>query len=176
MRQTISRAAPKLAVHQVQTYAIDSPLATHTKAASCADVDCLNYANGWATVVDERTEQGQRQAGYIRRACVRDSATLRPDVLGGRRRYTEVARAEQVPAIDLADALASGLTCFWFPPGQECFAEHRVPLDRPELYVVRAGDWRGNPTGWRRDHTRPEHWVEDFSEHQQALHDAHERG
>lgn len=53
-----------------------------------------------------------------------------------------------------------------FPPGTKCFAEitHKV-ASGPELYVVRGGDWRGNPTGYKRVHKRPDDWVEDFQEH-----------
>jgi hypothetical protein len=51
-----------------------------------------------------------------------------------------------------------------------------VPLERQPLLIVRDGDWRGNPTGRRRLHTKPEHWVEDFKEHQGKINDAIERG
>ncbi len=58
---------------------------------------------------------------------------------------------------------AGGLTEFVFDSRQRCFAEHRT---RPEIYVVRGGDWRGNPTRQRRTHVRAADWVEDFGEHQ----------
>lgn len=54
-----------------------------------------------------------------------------------------------------------GLTVFRFESGQRCFAEHQTI---PELYLVRDGDHRGNPTGQRRIHTRPGDWVEHMQE------------
>ena len=70
-----------------------------------------------------------------------------------------------------------GLTEFTFEAGQTCFVEHRVPLEREPLYVVRDGDWRGNPRGTApRIHTRPDDWVDDFAEHQQRLADRFEQG
>lgn len=70
----------------------------------------------------------------------------------------------------------SGMTLFAFDAGQKCFEKHHVPVGRPELFVVRGGDWRGNPRGERRRHTRPEFWVEDFALHQQAIADARNKG
>ncbi len=67
---------------------------------------------------------------------------------------------------------AEGLTAFRFEPGQRCFADHRT---RPARYLARAGDWRRN-LGLIRSHTRPEDWVEDFAEHQDALKQRLERG
>jgi hypothetical protein len=104
--------------------------------AACEQVDCAAWRLGWRTLVDEATELGRQQAVYIRH--------------GARRTYRE----RPGPA---------GLTEFVFDSGQRCFAEHRT---RPEIYVVRGGDWRGNPSGERRLHSRPADWVEDFTEHQ----------
>ncbi|WP_225840314.1 hypothetical protein [Streptomyces sp. NK08204] len=67
----------------------------------------------------------------------------------------------------------AGLTVFRFESGQRCFAEHYT---RPEIYLVRDGDWRGNPTGRRRQHTRPADWVEDMAENQGRLIELQERG
>lgn len=137
------RLEPKMAVQAYKTYAIRSPLATHTRPATCREVECGNHLRGWVTRVDVSTDLGQQQAKYIR------------DHAG--RAYT-------------IDRSGSGsVIAFTFAAGQECFAQHRVSLDRPEIFVVRDGDWRGNPTGNKRRHARPEHWVEDFSEHQHKL-------
>jgi hypothetical protein len=51
-----------------------------------------------------------------------------------------------------------------------------VRLDRPELYLVADGDWRGNPTGRQRTHQNAADWVEDFGEHQLRIADQVERG
>lgn len=151
MGQQPFRVTPALDVTQVQTFAIATPIATHTREASCAEVDCEHYLNGWRTTVDEGTDLGQQQAYYIR------------NVSG--RHYRE--DRNQAP----------GLTVFEFEAGQTCFTAepHRIQT-RPELFVVRDGDWRGNPTGRRRIHQRPEDWVDEFANHQLAVRELRERG
>ena len=59
---------------------------------------------------------------------------------------------------------------FRFEAGQSCWrwTEHRIGIDRPEIYLVRGGDWRAN-TGLIRRHARPEHWVEDMQENLDAV-------
>ncbi len=131
------------------TYQIVTPLSTHFRPATCDEVGCEAQANGWMTRVDERTELGQRQAHYIRSKAGR------------------AFREERDPA---------GLTAFTFPPGQRCFQRHRVRLDRPERFLRRDGDWRGNPTGRVVQHTSPAHWQEDFAEHQDRIADQIARG
>lgn len=113
---------------------------------ACKDAGCLAWAHGWETVVDESTALGVNQAGYIR--------TL------SRRTFTE-GRTE------------AGLTVFRFEPYQRCFAEHRT---RPDVFVKRDGDWRGNPTGRRRRHANARDWVEDFQENLGAIKTIQERG
>lgn len=157
----MNRFTPQLPAHNMQTYQVASPLTSHWRPATCAEVDCEQHRNGWVTAVDESTDLGQRQAHHIRTNC-------RPvDKLAARgtvRRYSETRTPE-------------GWTAFRFPAGQECFAEHKVPLERPELYIVRDGDWRGNPRGTQpRRHARPEDWVEDFSEHHDRLATLRNRG
>jgi hypothetical protein len=67
----------------------------------------------------------------------------------------------------------AGLTVFRFEAHQRCFEEHRT---RPEIYLVRDGDHRGNPTGRTRQHTRPADWVEDMTENQVRLVDLQQKG
>jgi len=145
------RIDPALPVQAYKTFQIQAPHSTHFRKATCAEADCPHHLQGWQSVIDERTELGQRQAHYIRKQSGR--------------RFRE-------------DQHSVGMTVFTFEPGQTCFAsdDHRVRLDKPELFVVRDGDWRGNPTGRRRQHARPEDWVDDFGEHQLAVKEQHERG
>jgi hypothetical protein len=67
---------------------------------------------------------------------------------------------------------------FVFAAGQVCFgaSDHRVRIERGEHYLVRDGDWRGNPTGNVRRHTSSSLWVEEFAEHQDFLKTIKERG
>lgn len=120
----------------------------HSRPATCIEVDCVTQASGWITVVDESTEKGQKQVHYIRR-------------LSGRI-FTEGPR--------------DVMTLFTFPPGEECFKSHIIHLDREGIYVVRGGDYRGNPRQEHRVHDSPDNWVEDFSEHQDRLATRIDRG
>lgn len=149
---------------QMKTYQIASPITTHHRRATCdeGEIDCENHRNGWVTAVDESTELGQRQAHYIRTNCRPVTAELA--VAAGVRRYSE----ERTPA---------GWTAFTFPPGQQCFAQHMVRLHRPDIFVVRDGDARGNPRGTNPYlHDEGEHWVEDFSEHHDRIKTIVDRG
>ena len=139
------RPEPKLPAAAMKTYAIVAPKTTHTRPATCREAGCANFERGWWTRVDESTELGQRQAYYIR---------------------MHSGRAFSV------SALPDGRTEFLFPPGQTCFVEHTVALERDPFFIVREGDHRGNPRGTPAiTHTRAELWVEDFAEHQQRLAD-----
>ncbi|RLV66354.1 hypothetical protein STAN_1875 [Streptomyces sp. CBMAI 2042] len=117
-----------------------------TVRAACQQVGCQAWLHGWESTIDEATDLGAQQAAYIRTQA--------------RRTFRE-QRTE------------GGLTVFRFESGQRCFAEHKT---RPEIYAVRDGDWRGNPTGRHRTHARPQDWVEDFGEHQLRLVDQKKEG
>ncbi len=147
---------PALPTQAYKTYSVHAPERTHRRPATCAEVDCQHYLCGWQTAVDESTELGQRQAHYIRHDRSRRHAESREP---------------------------TGLTVFAFAPGQPCFTNpptgpgHSIPLERPPLFVVRDGDWRGNPLGTpTRIHTRAEDWVDDFASHQDRLKTAIEKG
>ena len=146
----VNRIEPGMPVDAYKTYRILSPPSTHFRPATCAEVDCEAYLNGWRSIIDETTVLGEQQAHYIRKQSGRSFIEHR---------------------------FESGLTRFSFEAGQKCFARgHQVRLDRPEHYLVRGGDWRGNPTGETRTHVNAADWVEDFGEHQQRLLDQIERG
>ncbi|HZN70563.1 MAG TPA: hypothetical protein VFC00_02600 [Micromonosporaceae bacterium] len=136
------RITPKLPVQAMKTYQIHAPASTHFRAATCAEVECGAYTSGWRTTVDESTELGQGQAYYIRK----QSGRL----------FTE-HRNE------------ANLTVFTFEAGQRCFQAdaHRTRVERPEIYVVRNGDWRGY--GEARRYSRAEDWVDDFANNQDQL-------
>lgn len=141
------RMTPALGAESYKTYRIQAPRSTHRRKATCAEVRCENYERGWATRIDERTELGQRQAGYIR------------TVAG--RHFTEGRDAE-------------GWTVFTFPAEQQCFGEHYVSLDRSPQFLVVGGDWRGNPRGESVIHRSFDDWANDFGDHQERLKRAHE--
>lgn len=145
----INRIAPALPVQGMQTYQVIAPKETHWRDATCSEFECQHYLNGWRTVVDESTALGQGQAYYIRHDRTRSH---------------------------VEEKLASGLTQFIFRPGQKCFSKHRLRLPVPEIYVVRDGDWRGNPTGRRIVHSSARAFIDDFGEHQLIVAERAKRG
>jgi hypothetical protein len=113
---------------------------------TCQEVGCEYWREGWDSPVDERTEQGRMWAHVIRHES--------------RRTFKELRRED-------------GVTVFRFDPYQRCFRDHDT---LPDLFVVRDGDWRGNPTKRGRVHANGLEWAEDFQEHEGALADLRQRG
>jgi hypothetical protein len=143
------RVKPKAPAQYFKTYAIHSPIATHYRTASCKEVECQHNLKGWVTKLDGSTALGASTANWIR--------------MHSGRRYTYEQQGVMVT--------------FTFPPGQKCFIEHKVSLQRPELFVVQGGDWRGNPMSLTEyKHRNAEDWVEDFAIHQDKVATAHQRG
>src|SRR6266540_2045312 len=137
----VFRLEPQLPAGAMKTYQVIAPKATHFRNATCAEIYCSNYLNGWKTEIDESSELGQKQAYYIRNSSGRH--------------YKEDR------------SVAAGLTIFVFEAGQQCFSQHQVRLDKPEIYLVKGGDWRGNPAGIEtKKHSSPDDWVDDFANHQ----------
>lgn len=96
----------------LRQYRLSAPIKSHWRKATCAEIDCPNYVNGWSATIDTSTPLGQRQARYIR--------------YNSGRHYSE-------------NATADGIVTFIFPPGQTCFGSdrHRIRIDREPLYVIR---------------------------------------
>ena len=148
MQPNLSRIQPQMGAAAYKTYEVRSPLATHFRKATCAEVECPHYLNGWRVNWDNLTPD------------------LRHAVTTSGRKYR----------LEVVSATESWLV---FEAGQDCFraSQHRTRVDRPPLYLVRDGDWRGNPRGTKaRLHQRPDNWVEDFAEHQQKLSDEIAKG
>lgn len=137
-------------VEAYKTYSLLLPVQTHYRKATCQEVECEAYANGWVTRIDPTTELGRKQLNYIR--------------LHSGREFIDITTVDS-PMVELT-----------FPSGQSCFGTHHVPSEREPIPIVRDGDWRGNPTGRTRQHVRVADWVEDFGEHQQAIVDEIEKG
>lgn len=148
----MTRPVPRLPDHLKQGYHILAPVATHWRPATCEEVGCDRYINGFEVHVDESDLQplgGAERAEYIRN--------------GSGRKYSEWRTQ-------------AGITIFRFPPGQKPFGDehdqHRVRLDRPELFVVSEV----NPHSGRREFTRHDgaqdgavNWVDQFANHQDKL-------
>lgn len=143
----LNRIQPEGKVQDYRTFQITSPLSTHWRKATCQEVDCPHYLNGWRVRVEGLPAEMLHAA--------RTSG----------RKYAELHVAED----------ESWLV---FEAGQACFRaeQHRKLLDRQEIFIVRDGDWRGNPTGNVRKHTKPEFWIEDMQENNEAVRARIEKG
>lgn len=145
-----NRAQPAMPSRAYQTFQIVSPVSTHTREATCEEVECEQYLRGWRMRIDLNTDLGQRQALYIK--------------------FQSGRSFKKIFAMD-------GLVELEFAANQPCFAEHRIRTDRPEVYRVKGGDHRGNPLKTlTRVHKKPEFWLEEFQENQDRLKTQIERG
>lgn len=143
----LNRIQPNGPVQAYRTFQILAPASTHRRKATCKEVDCPQFLNGWRVRVESL-----------------DGPMLHTARTSGRR-FTELHVAE-------------GENWLVFEAGQPCFraAQHSVPLDKQELFIARDGDWRGNPSGNVRKHSRPEFWIEEMSQNLDAVRTAQERG
>jgi hypothetical protein len=121
-----------------QTFSIQRPAGQgYWRKGTCEESGCKFWRDGWVT----RVPRNSPQEKYI--------------ISGqsGRDYYetTGIGPAERE---------------FMFAPGQQCFQshEHRVPIEREPLYVVRDGDGRGNPTGRKRVIRDGVEWKDRFAE------------
>lgn len=140
------RIEPAMPPGAYRSFSIIAPIATHFRPATCAEARCEHYEHGWTTTV----ETAGPQAYYIRH----DSG----------RKFTE-------------EALSLSVVRFTFEPGQRCFAsaDHKLRVDRPEIYIARAGDWRGTDGDAYR-HAGSADWVDEFAGYQDRLATAVNRG
>jgi hypothetical protein len=145
----MGRIQPLMGAEAYKTYEMRAPLSTHFRPATCAEANCTYYRDGFQVRVEG----------------------LAPQVLHAVQNSGRKYSVQKV---------AEGETYLAFEAGQPCLRAslHRVRIeDRPPLYIVRDGDFRGNPRGTRaRQHLNPQFWVEDFATHQQAIADEIEKG
>lgn len=105
-----------MVIHR-QTYAIRSPLATHFRKATCEEVDCSAWRNGWTLLIDGL------------------SADLYYTATHSGRKYREVLITASEVMAPLYPTAGRYLV---FEAHQPCFASnsHRVTLERPAFYFV----------------------------------------
>jgi hypothetical protein len=147
---SVFRLEPQGAPELYKTYEVARPRSTHTRAATCREVACQARERGWRKSFDSRTDLGKRQLRYVR--------------LNSGRRFVRIL--DRRP----------GMVTLEFAAGQECFEDHRIALDVPALFMIKGGDWRGNPRGTPTVRMRPEDWADDLGNHQLKIAEAIERG
>lgn len=137
-----NRLPPAMPVGAYKTYNIGTPLATHWTAATCAQVDCEHYLNGWALHVQALSEEDLHLA----------------KTAGRRYRVHDVGPGETWMVFE------PGQPCF-------AAGTHMRRLERPENFTTRSGDWRGDPTGRGSQVLSAQSWVDDCGENQENLAD-----
>lgn len=138
----------KTPVQHQRTFQIDQPLETHFRRATCQEVNCKAYANGWKMGFDLTDPEKVAAARAIR------------DKSG--RTFT----------VELAD----NKVIMTFPAGQRCFVTHRVSLEREPIYIVRGGDFRGNPRRERTVHKTADSFVDRWDNELSTIKEIQERG
>ncbi len=160
MAPVLGRLAPVGEVWQYQTYTIRDA-GDRTVVAACKDVGCPAWAHGWESAFNESDACGSTATVQVMQQCAR--VRLGQGVCPGcGARYVRLESGRDFTE----QHTEQGVTVFRFAAFQRCFRNHHTS---PRLYVRRHGDWRGNPSGARYRHTRPQDWVEDFAENQQRL-------
>ena len=146
------RINPQLGPEYFKSYSWTRPLQTHWRPATCEEVRCDDFINGFEITIDKSTPLGEKQYDFLTHDRER-SYTVEQEGL-----Y---------------------LYRFTYPPGTRGFAgdkhDHRLPVGREPLLSVRAGDWRKylSPP---RQHKYVDDWVEDFSENQNKIVELQRRG
>lgn len=147
----VSRPEPLMQPQHYKTFGVSMPIRTHWRKATCEEVNCEAFREGFVTTIDLSNDQGQMMAKTIRE-------------MKGRSFSVQRTGPSMVKVI--------------FPPGTECLLsfQHRVPLDRPSRFFVKGGDFRGNPRGEGRVHKNGAEWAEECAEHLDRLHTKIQRG
>ncbi len=96
-------------------YGLHTPVLSHRRPATCKEVECESWREGWRILADTRTELGQDQRDYF--------------VSGkSQRHFTQLT-------------LEDGKILFTFAPGQPCFkrGEHTISLEKAPDYRINGG-------------------------------------
>lgn len=132
---------------------------------TCREVGCEQYRLGWQCTFDESRDCGNpdwsRLCFWLAEGPLPCGRCQAQYVRYGSGRTFKEQRTE------------TGLTVFRFEPFQRCFADHGTA---PDIFRVRDGDWRGNPTQRVRLHANGLDWIEDLIEHEGALADLRRKG
>ena len=129
-----------------QVFRVAMPIATHWERATCAEVDCAAYINGWALVLP---------------AADADNAIAAVKASGRSYQFVLVVRPEN-----------DGMVEYRFAAGQPCFgsSRHMAQTERPALYI------HGNRETRVSRVVQTSEWAERFGETLDGLRGIDERG
>lgn len=130
----------------LKNYVILAPRKTHFRPATCAEVQCNRFMNGWETHLDVSTKDGLEAAEWIEAGKHGN-------------KYTKW-RAE-----------GSTIVVYRFPPFQPYIfgiqhREHVVKTDRPELFGVRDVSTGFDLKLHQGAESGARDWVDDFATNQ----------
>lgn len=133
---------------QRQTYRILAPVATHWRSATCEEVECGLFADGWRL---RKELVNERDLDFIKRS---------------RRQFIELDLSEG----EIWLVFAPGTPCLlqWATGLPFTERHHKLPTGRPEFYTVQPGDFRMR-CGEARVFDRGDQWVDDFACHQDRI-------
>lgn len=145
MTRPLNRIEPALPAHMMRTHAVLAPLRTHWRRATCEEIDCEPFLNGWGIAKKHLTEEDVarfRRMGY---------------------RFATVQIEEGQDHL----WFEAGQQCF------RSHAEpHMKQLDRPGLFIVRDGDHRGNPRNTEPIlFSGPDAWADSLNTNLEQLQD-----
>lgn len=151
LTRRVNRITPQIPSHLMRTYAVRSPLQTHFRRATCAEIDCPDYLHGWYLKI----EGTPLDLLHIAR--------------NSGRKYT------------IGELVASSgemFKAYIFEAGQACFREstHVKSLERPEFFYEGRGDHRSFSTRNAFKFDRPDQFVDSFATHLDRLKQDLERG
>jgi hypothetical protein len=146
-RGSVSVIAPQADPRAYRTFRVTAPVSSHWHRVSCEEYQCPDYRNGFFIDVDLSTDLGKAQYDYLSKKDKKRKGTMQ------RMTWTVVR--------------------FTYPPGSRPFDgnshEHYQPIGRPPYYLVHDGDWRGNPTGFKRFFQKAEDWIDMSANHQDQI-------
>lgn len=143
------RVAPKLPTGFYKTYRIAAPVSTHYRIATCAEIECKAYMEGWTY---KKSDLERENLLYI--------------VTHAGKRFREMQLADD-PEMYLV-----------FEPGQVCFQArtHRISLERPQFFFAGRGDFRSFSHRRATQFDRGDQWAESFAHHQDIINRVVEEG
>lgn len=147
----VNRIAPALPAHAMKTFEVRQPLATHFRQVPCAEAGCDKYAAGWVMGFDLTEMAKVNAANSINRVVKARGMRCKVERVGTKAIFT-------------------------FPPGQSCLEGHRVLVGREPLYIVRGGDWRGNPRRESYRHASGDAFMDDWRTSQDRIEAFKRRG
>ena len=129
-----------------ETYAVRSPLRTHYRKATCQEVQCPAYTNGWHYRIEHLTPELLYAALHS----------------GRKYRQVDVTEGESYLVFE------PGQICF-------DYKTHYLPLERPEFYFVGRGRGSTFSHRRAAQYTA-QNWVDKFAEKLSSLQDEIKKG